>query len=617
MKRYRLGLLPAWLAAAGLALLAGAAPAFANTNVTGHGVGANFNVSHNGGTLNFWAGAYQTDKGLAFCLQPTRVTSVGQPVADPVEMTSFVNDQGSALTTTQLNQLAYLMWQVSLNPNPSTADAIMYKLVSTTLLGYTSVPIIGTTVAHDLSLDDPGSDAVNMAASAGVLDAAQALLAQVRAKANNWDGTGTLTATSTPSKRGDALAATVRLPGLGTGFPVAFKITKPDGQTQTIQVATGGDIANLSYTPTSFGHYQVSAQLAEPAAPRFPLIAGAMGQSQSMLMIGAQPRTWGAPIGFDLTRPMPSITTSISSINTLPGETINDTVQLSDLVIDDATSYEVSGGLFRASALPEGTCPAADDPVWPDAELVLRIEATPVPPDSIGEDGTAKLTVGTWQVPEDEPSGCLSYGEAVTMVVNDHPTATTMHMAGDPAQTTLVVRPPTVTTQISLTALSAGDSVSDTVIVAQLSAVHDVSYSLSGRILGLPPAADMSCPGTADDAWLGADVLMTFDSEIPRGDPTTDSVEIPDQGTWQVAARADALCVTYAETVTMVVPGHEPAVVEHAPGQPTQSALYQPFQAITGGAGILDIGAKLAYALCGLGGAAAGTWLVRRFIWQA
>jgi len=605
------------LTATGLAVLASAAPAFANTIVTGHAVGANFNVSHTGGTLNFWAGAYQTDKGLAFCLQPTRSTSVGQPVADPVEMTSFTNDQGVALTTAQLNQLAYLTWQVSLNANPSTADAVMYKLVSTTLLGYTGVPIIGTNVAHDLSLDDPGSDAVNIASAAGVLDAAQALLAQARAKANNWDGTGTLTLTSTPSKPGDTLTASVLLPGLGSSFPVVFTVTAPGGESQTIKVTTSGDVAALSYTTTGFGHYQVNAQLVEPVAPRFPLIAGALGQSQSMLMINGQPRTWTSAVPFDLARPTPTITTSISSAYTLPGETITDTVRLAGLVVDDATTYEVRGGLFYPPPLSNGTCPAADDPIWQSSMIVFQIDPTPVPAESIGEDGTATLTLGAWKVPAADMPGCLSYGETLTMMVDGRPAATVEHPVGDPDQTTLMVQPPTIATQISLTALSAGDTVSDTVIIKALSVVSEVSYAVHGRLLRLPAAADLSCPGADDPAWQGAELLLEFDSEIVRADPGADQVELPSQGAWPVAAMTGAMCITYAETATMMLPGHDPVVIDHAPGQPAQSALYRPFQAITGGGSSLDIGAKLAYALCGLGGAGAGTWLVRRLIWQA
>jgi len=618
MKKYRLALTLAGLTAAGLALLAGAQPAFANTTVTGHAVGANFNVSHNGGTLIFWAGAYQTDKGLAFCLQPTRGSSVGQPVGDPVEMTSFTNDQGVPLATAQLNQLAYLTWKISLNPSPSAGDAVIYKLVSTTLLGYNSVPIYGTTAAHDLSLDDPGSDAFNIASAAGVLDAAQALLAETRTRANNWDGTGAFAVTSTPSRPGDALAASVNLPGLGSGFPVVFNVTKPDGQTEPIQVMTSGDVATLDYTTTSFGHYQVNAQLAEPAAPRFPLIAGAAGQSQSMLMIGAQPRTWASEAAaFDLTRPTPTITTTISSAYTLPGETLSDTVKLAGLVVDGATNYQVTGGLFRAAALPDSTCPAADDDAWQTAEAVLQIEATPVPSDAVGDDGTASLTVGAWQVPVDDPASCLSYGETLTMTVEGSPDVTVEHPAGDGSQTTLMVRPPTISTQISQPALSAGDTVSDSITLAGLSTLAEVTYSFTGQLVSLPAKADLTCPAADDDAWQGGDAVMTFGGDIARDDPSLDEDNLPGQGAWQVAALASPTCYSYAETVTMTVPGHQPVVVDHTVGQPEQSALYQPFLAITGGTGTMNLGAKLAYALCGLGGAAAGVWLVRRFIWQA
>jgi len=616
MTKHRLAVVLAWLTGVGLAVVT-APPAFANTTVTGRAVGAYFNVSHNGGTLNFWAGAYQTDQGLAFCLQPTKASSVGQPVGDPVEMTSFSNDQGVVLTTAQINQLAYLTWKVSLNTNPSTSDAIMYKLVSTTLLGYTAVPIVGTTEPHDLSLDDPGSDAINIASTAGVLDAALALLATARTKANNWDGTGALTLTAIPSKPGGALTATVRLPGLGSGFPVVFTITKPDGKTETIKVTTSDDVANLSYTPSSFGHYQVRAELGEPVAPRYPLIADALGQSQSMLMITAKPKSWASDTGFDLLRPPPVIATSVSTQYALPGETISDTVNLAKLVVDDATSYQVTGGLFILPAFPDNTCPAAGYLPWNTAEAVLQIEATPVPPDSIGKDGTAEMTVGTWQVPMDAAAVCLSYGETLTMSVKGSPDITVEHPVGDITQTALVVRPPTVATQISLTALSAGDTVSDTITISGLSPVEGVTYTVAGKLIGLPATADMSCPGTGAEAWHDAEILATFDGEVVRDGTTSDQLEMTGQGSWQVAARANAMCVTYTETVTMTAPGHDPVVVEHAPGQPTQSALYQPFQAITGGVGTIDLGGKLAYALCGLGGVAAGTWMVRRFIWQA
>jgi len=617
MKIFRAGLAVALLASVGLTVLEGATPAHANTIVTGHAVGTNFNVSHNGGTLNFWAGAYQTDKGLAFCLQPTKVTSVGQPVGDPVEMTGFTNDQGAALTTTQLNQLAYLTWKVSLNPSPSATDAVVYKLVSTTLLGYNSVPIIGTNVGHDLSLDDPGSDAYNMAAAAGVLDAAQALLAETRAKANNWDGTGAWALTSTPSKPGDALTATVQLPGLGDGFPVVFSVTKPDGQTDVIEVVTRGDTADLSYAAASFGHYQVSAQLGEPAAPRYPLIAAAMGQSQSMLMIGAQPRTWASDVAaFDVTRPTPTIGTTVSSVYTLPGETISDTAKLAQLVVDDATAYRVTGGLFGVPPLAGDACPPADDPAWATADAVLKIDATPVPPEAIGGDGTATLKLGDWQVPLDQPPVCLSYGETLTMTVDGNLAATVDHPVGDGAQTTLVLPVPAISTQISSGELSAGDTVSDTVTVAQLSAVKDVTYTFTGKLVSVPAGPDTTCPDAEDEAWQSAETVTDFAGQIVTTAESGTQIDLPEQGDWQVPAMAGPTCVSYAETVTMTLPGHDPVVVEHAVGQPEQTAIYMPFQAITGGVGTLDL-AKFAYLLCGLGGAAAGTWLVRRIVRRA
>ena len=661
-----------------------AAPAMADTTVGGRQLGQLVNIAYSG-TLNWWAGGYQTSNGLGFCLQPTLNASTGLSLSDPLPLTSFVNDQGVALTTAQLNQLAYFMWVAAQNPSPSNGDAVAYKFVVTTLLGYNAVPLfMGSgklSVPHNLSLDYPDSDAVKITSRYGVLDLARALLAQARAEANNWDGNGTLTVGDAASP-GQEIVASVQLTGLNNGFPVNFKITRPDGATDTVAATTVNGVATISYTPTGFGHYQVTAQLAKAAAPRFPMAAVSSRGTQSLLLLTGQARNWSGQAAFDLVRPTPTVATQASSQLALPGETLHDTVTLGNLVDFADTTYEVSGGLYQVAPLDDWTCPGPDAPEWVDATMLVEVPPTPVPDDARDAEGNAVMQVGEWQVPRDAEAVCVSYGESVAMLVDGEVVATADHPAGTPEQTALVLPSPAISTRISAPTLKQGDTVNDTVTVTGLSPADLAGYAFTGRLIAVGVNADGTCPGVGDPAWAGGSVLATFAQDVtpvqvpddavsatpddpstepsaepsaepsvepsvepstepsteptttpsvtPTGDASSEPSSTPTDattptslggqatwqgvGTWTLASRPDTLCVTYAETLTMTVPGHEPLVVDHTAGEKTQTALVPGVIAEAGGWHRSAPPLIAALLLAGFGGVAAGAWTVRRLV---
>lgn len=427
---------------AGLMLLVAPGLAQADAKVVSRGAG----FAHTLGSLSWWAGGYKTDKGLGFCLQPTRLLPKGTALNDPAPLTRFTNDQGVALTTAQLNQLAYLMWKASANAI-SNKTAVAYKLVSMTLAGYNHVRISNgkgglSSTYYNFSLDDPNSTGSKIAAAHSVLDLARQLLAEARAKANNWDGTGKLALGEAPQAPGDNLAATVTLPGLGNGFPVVFSVSDPFGAVTQVTSPTVDGVAHLELAVELYGNYQVSAALGQPAAPRYPMVALTKTNTQSLMIVAAAPRNWAAQTDLDLLPPAPVIETTISSDQIMPGAKISDRVFLSQLVASEQVTYTVTGGLYWLPIGDGMSCPESAAPEWANAEQFAAISETTLGASDVTKDGTATIEVGTYQVPIEQVPVCLSYAETVTVLVDDQPIWVVEHPAGDPAQTGQVVIPP-------------------------------------------------------------------------------------------------------------------------------------------------------------------------------
>jgi len=311
--------------------------------------------------------------------------------------------------------------------------------------------------------------------------------------------------------------------------------------------------------------------------------------------------------------PPPTITTTVSSQIALPGETIHDTAHLAGLVDNPAVTYEVSGGLYQVAPLEDWTCPGPDADTWASADIVLTVDPQKVTGDT---GGRRDIELGEWTVPDTMDAICVSYGETVTMTVTGHADTRVDHPAGAPDQTGIVLPKATIATQINLTSAKAGDTLSDTVTLTALNPTERFGYSFTGQLLGVPARQDLTCPDEGDDAWKDGDVLTTFDATITPEQMDAGQATLANVGTWTVPDGGSPLCVTYTETATMTMPGHDPVVIDHQAGQLTQTARYLPFDAQTGGTAGASGWAAIP-VLGGLGGLAGGTWLARRLIWHS
>jgi len=568
------------LACAALLLGASTTPAYAKGYVQGRGPGSEYNIgAGTSQTINWWVGAYRTTAGLGFCMEPTRPWDGSVAMNDPKELTSFTNEQGVKLTTAQLNQLAYVMWK-SVSAGVSTNKvAVTYKLVVMTLLGYNHVRVyvINNQLSKayfNFSLDDAKSDAVKIAQHYGVLTAARNLLAEARAKANNWDGTGTLSLAVSDAKPGGQMTATVKLPGIGSGHAVAFTLTMPDGTKQSFSVDTENSVATFQYTIDAFGEFKISAKLAQAAAPRYPMTMISTGNTQDLLMVAGKARTWSGSTTTMVDMPNPKITTDISSQLILPGETIKDTVHLTDLMLDDDLSYVISGGLYGLAPVDGLHCPGSDSPDWATAEQLLSIEDYVVPQEEASATGEARIELGEWKVPASQPPICASYGETLTVLFKDQVLKTVEHPAGAESQTGLVLPVPDITTSISASTALPGDTLTDTVKLTGLDITGRILYAFDGKLIGLPMPKSGKCPGEGAKEWADGETLTTF-SEKVTSDLIDDNGEavIGGLGEWQVPDDTTRRCVTYQESLTFIVYGRDPMTIEHRAGNRTQTAL--------------------------------------------
>ena len=641
------------LAAAGLLLGASIVPAAAATYVQGRGLGSVYNLGAGTGVqIGFWVGTFKTTSGVGFCIQPTRDWSGAVAIGDPAQVTSFTNDQGKALTKTQMNQLAALMWMASANGVTTNKTAAAYKLAMMTIAGYNHIRVNrgGSSVSaayYNFSLDDAKSDGTKIATSFAILTQANNLVAQARARANNWDGTGTLSFTDKPLRPGEKMVTRATLPGIGTGVGVAFTVISPDGSAKTITVNTDNNVAEMTYTPTQYGDYSVSAKLAANASPRYPWIA-VSSTNQSLLIIKGKSRTWSSSLKLTLELPPPVIGTQISDQVVMPGQTIHDTVLLSDLVSAEGVEYSIDGGLYALAPDDDGACPGPDSPDWATAQQLVSIDnaavplehqiaaspidnalpsdddssaaavsddvslgdATPpddaappddmvplddalpaddtvpaddttpsddVPPAQVVDNIKMTMKLGEWTVPDDQMPICVSYGETITMRLNGQVKAVVEHPAGSPDQTGITLPLPNIVTQISAPEANQGDPMTDTVTIGGIDPAGRADYVLGGRLIEVTMPSSGQCPGEGDPVWDKGKTLTTIDQTITPDMASPDGqVVVADLGQWITPASSTAKCVTYTETVTITIAGHDPVVVDHPAGNPSQTAKTVP-----------------------------------------
>lgn len=147
--------------------------------------------------------------------------------------------------------------------------------------------------------------------------------------------------------------------------------------------------------------------------------------------------------------------------------------------------------------------------------------------------------------------------------------------ASDVAGNQVVVQfNPEVRTRVSQAQLTAGDVLTDTVELTQLS--QALSWKLTGRIRGPVEAIEGGCEGI--DWTYAPDAIPPFSYLITADEITADgSATIVGLGHWEVPLNFLAFqeqCVSYQETLEgMNSSGQVVAQVDHPVGSPTQTAM--------------------------------------------
>jgi hypothetical protein len=241
-------------------------------------------------------------------------------------------------------------------------------------------------------------------------------------------------------------------------------------------------------------------------------------------------------------QPNESISTAISQSTASPGATIHDTVTMAG-----GESGTYTWTLYGPTAASGGACPT-DASAYTD---VVKSGTKPV-------SGDGSFTTDDVTLPSQ--AGCYSYGGSFTRTGGGGTPDATM-APGDPLETVLVsANTPTVTTDISATAINAGNPVSDQVTISGLGS-HPEGVPLSWTLLGPVAPVNGSCAGLD---WSSADPFDSGSFNVTGDGPvgTGDSQVIDQPG-----------CYTYVETLAAT--GATTAVTTQ-PGVPSETVLVSP-----------------------------------------
>jgi len=544
----------------------GIGSAQAETNASGHGPGQMVNWS---GYTGFWLGTYQTSNGLAICVTPSGDSPVGQGGSDPYTISpGWVDDEGVEASAEQLAESAYILWWMGSSPSDYAAG--MAKLATFTVLGYDSVRVYGSSREYDFDVFVDGSDGQEIANKLGMLADVQALVDEARGRANTWDGT-TVDAAANFSQigvPGDTIVASVKFPGLGTGYEVRFEVTGPDGSVHEIEATTDADgMANMSYvTPENVpGTYSVAYSIGD-VPPSLPVAYWPGGSNPQDMFFAAPPsRALSGEFPGEVTvRFNPEVGTQVSAAKVSAGDVLSDTVTSENL--DSSLSWSLTGALHGPAPTVDGSCEGVE---W-SGVLGEREFSRDIAPSEIDADGTSVLSgLGPWQVPLTFDDMCVSYSEhlsgrdssGVLVQEADHP-------VGSPGQTALVVaRIPEVSSAVSDTEPLPGDVVWDSVTVTNVVlAAAGVSYEWNYQGILYGPVE----PG---GTWDDAAVVRTWDRTIIGTDMAPDlTATLSGLGEFTMPIDQPAGCYSYAASVDVLGSDGSTYHASHPVGDPSQTS---------------------------------------------
>ena len=538
-----------------------------NTSGQGAGISATWYI---GGNLRYgpmWFGQYLTDQGAAYCVEPNTDWPTGTAGTDPYVLSSWTNQQGTHVTTAQLNQAAYILWAAPANPTNAQAAAV--KLALFTVLGYNATTLDGAgSTLYNFDVMNSSSDGYAIGSTYGALAYAQQLVTDARAKANNWDGTrpALVTDLANLTTPGQTFNASVTFPGLPAGYTVTFTVTKPDGTTQAIARLTDATgKASMSYTTSASvqGLYSVKYRI-DNVPPQYPLAFTAGGANPQSLLFGPVPGRDAADPGFGETLYFnPTVGTQASAGSVSAGDTLTDTVSFTGLSPD--LTWTATGTLYGPVPAVSGSCTGVSWTGAPVSKTFTHVIAA----SEIDVNGDATIGgLGPWVVPWTLTDQCVSYAESL---VGKDSTGTTQstadHPVGTPSQTVLVKKAvPAVSSAVSTTSAVPGTTITDagTVTNVVLSA-GGVTYTWSwkGTLYG---------PITPGGSWTGAPVASTFTKAITAADVDgSGTAHLTGMGSFTLPINKPAGQYSYAAVVTVTGSDGSTQTFTHAVGDPTQT----------------------------------------------
>lgn len=305
----------------------------------------------------------------------------------------------------------------------------------------------------------------------------------------------------------------------GTSFEVQFGVRVPPDTVNTVAWNTAAAGAN-----------QTNGAALLPAEP--PKVG---------LTAPAPPRT-------------PTVTTAVSADAVTPGDPFSDTIVVGNTGSGSGEiAWELHGPVTPA---PDGTCDGVD---WSGAPLL--------------DSGTIAFAGdGRQTTPSSSPrrAGCYGYTATVTGEEFSGPVTSPLGSAGE----VVLVRPATITTQVSSLRIAPGGTVTD---VVELSGTGGGAGLIEWSLVGpLAAAADGTCSGLD---WSGA---ATADSGV---------IAVSGDGRYETRPSSPAAdgCYSYVQRLTAISAGGPSASLAGAPnetvyvGRPTVVTTVSAPSIVTGG----------------------------------
>jgi len=268
---------------------------------------------------------------------------------------------------------------------------------------------------------------------------------------------------------------------------------------------------------------------------------------------------------------VPALSSAVSDTGPHPGDTVTDSVKISNVVLDAAGvtyKWTYHGSLY--GPVPPGGS-------WDTAPVVQTWSKTLASTD-VGSDRTVALAgVGGFTIPMNKPAGCYSYAATVDVLGSDGSTYHVSHPAGDPKQTTCVPQSLiTIATQISSQSSKPADTITDHFSAGGLIGAmggNPVSWAVHVTLASAGLDADGQC---AQADWKDAEAVQEAELAIsPDWIAPDGTVDVNGVGGYTIPEGDSARCLTYGETLKGTWSGGEVSIT-HPLGQESQTTLVAP-----------------------------------------